>query len=1050
MARSICVASRLAAIFALAALLPVHASGQITRGTISGTVRDASGGVVPGAAVVVTNMDTNVARDTITDAQGFYRVSALDAGRYQVVVELAGFTTVEVKELQLRASSELSTDVVLKPAGVGEAITVTAESTTAQLAKTSPTIGFTTTSKAVVELPLSSGRDLNRLILTVPNAVETGGQGTFAVNGQRPRNNNYMIDGSDNNDASVTISTTQLPPEAVQEFQLVSNPYSVEFGRNTGGQVNIITKSGTNQLRGDVWDYYVSSDLYSLNNIEKASGLKKPARYNRHQAGFDLGGPALRDKTFFYGLYQYDPQRPGPTPGATVRVPTPAGYAALQNVSLGAGQTAASRSAVLERIRFLQDIYAQGVNFRNFSNVNVNGVPIETAQTNVNNTSPYTFKTYLARVDQRVGNNDNFTARYAFNDRVYANAISNCDFGPLFCGAQTLKDTNLAASNTHIFTSRLLNEFRFSWVRRDLDFPENDPVSPTAAISGLFTIGGLSNYPQFRVTDQFQFSNTLTWTRDRHTLKFGGDVRYNEILNGSDFYSKGSFTFSNLQDYMNNLAFQFQQAVNTASFEANQWMTSFYLQDDFRVTSELTLNMGIRYDLQTVPLGLFGATDAESLAALVPGPVQTDKNNWAPRVGFAYSPRSDSAWLGDGKTVIRGGFGMGYDVLFFNLHTVNGSNYPRVFNYLVNNVQNVYPNLLSGGGSATFDALNGWVNSAEDTELPESRIYSLGMQREVGKYLFEVGYTGSKGYKGINQIQMNPAVLTAAQIATVQAGGTIPGVQARRVFPQFGSRTVIPATVGPGGNDVEARSSYNALLISANKRYSDGLQFGVNYTFSRWFSNNDASLGEGGTTQSSQRPQSGFDYESEWSRSNFDRPHRFSANYLWEIPGPTSGPLSYVVGGWQVSGITSWQSGPVFTITTGVDTNGDGLGGTSDRPNINPSGSFTWDDDHRGFTNNNYYVAPRSAAGAILVNGLGDGNAPRNGERAASYWRTDLSLMKRFPVGPTRLMFRIDVFNVLNQDEYGAPNNQMNSANFGINGNNWGRRSAQISAKLSF
>jgi hypothetical protein len=269
-------------------------------------------------------------------------------------------------------------------------------------------------------------------------------------------------------------------------------------------------------------------------------------------------------------------------------------------------------------------------------------------------------------------------------------------------------------------------------------------------------------------------------------------------------------------------------------------------------------------------------------------------------VGFAWSPRSSNAFVGDGKTVLRGGFGYGYDLLFYNLLTVNGSNYPRVNVPVLNNVQNVYPNLLPVSGTPVFNALNSWTNSPEDTEDPDSRFYSFTVQRELGDLLLEAGYTGSRAYKGINQIHANPAILTDAQIATVQATlnpNAIPNVQARRLYPQYGPRTLIPAYVGPGGNDVEARSEYNAFFVSANKRFRDGYQFGGSYTFSKWMSNNDASLGENGTVQSSQRPQSFFDYESEWSVGNFDRPHRFTVNYIWELPGPDSGLMNAIAGG---------------------------------------------------------------------------------------------------------------------------------------------------------
>ena len=1051
------LAGALTFVFALAGvlLLPPVAQAQITRGGVNGTVRDASGAVVPGATIAVVNVDTNQSRDTVTDAEGFYRVPALEPGNYIVRTELAGFTTTETKGVRVFPSQETTVNVELKIAGVGEEVTVTAEAESVELNKTTPTIANTLNARAVEQLPLPGGRNLNNLIATSPNVTSTGGQGTYAANGQRSRNNNYMIDGSDNNDISVTISTTPLVPEAVAEFQVITNPYSVEFGRNSGAQVNIITKSGTNRFRGDAWDYYVTSDLYSLTNIEKASGLTEPARFNRHQAGGDLGGPIFRDRTFFYGLYQWDGQRPGAAPSTTaVRIPSPAGFAALQNVPLGPGQTAASRQAVLERIAFLQDIYARNPVLRSVQTVLVNGRAIETGLTNVSYVRPSTFKSYIARVDHRLSAGDNVTVRYTYTPRDQINQASNCTFGALFCGNSILKDTNFAASNTHIFTPRLLNEFRFSLVRRNLDFPENDPKSPTATISGLFTIGGSANFPQSRVTNAYQFSNTSTWTREKHTFKFGADLRYNDVDNQAAFDSKGTFTFNNLQDYMNNFATNFQQALQTSSWKAKQWQTYFYLQDDFRVTSDLTVNLGLRYEANGAPLGFFGATDPESLGAMVPGPVKDDRNNWAPRAGFAWSPRSDNRLLGDGKTSIRGGFGMGYDFLFYNLLTVNASNYPRVVVPQLQNVQNVYPNLLPVTGEAVFNPLATWVNSAEDTENPESRFWSADIQRELGNVVLQVGYTGSRTYKGINQIHMNPGILTEAQAATVIATrnlNAIPTVQARRLYPQYGGRLAIPAYVGPGSNDVEARSTYHGVFVRADKRYSHGLQFGGSYTYGRFFSNNDASLAEGGTAQSPQTPQSFFDYEAEWSPSAFERRHRLVFNYVWELPGPSRGVLGAVVGGWQIAGVTQMQSGAPFTIRTGVDSNGDGSAG-GDRPNINQSGTLTWNKDHSAFTNSGYYVTPLGTNGLPLASSMANGgNAPRNGERGPGNWNTDLSLSKRFIfMGDHAFTIRIDGFNVLMQEDKGTPVNAMNNPSFGENTNDWGRRSFQISGKITW
>jgi outer membrane receptor protein involved in Fe transport len=1042
-----------AAVAGLAVLLLLPAAGlaQMTRGSIAGTARDTSGGVVPGATVTVINVATNATQTVVTDGQGFYRVPALEPGRYTVHTELTSFRKVEQRDVDVRPALETPLDVRLEPAGVGEMVQVTADAGTAGLNKTNPTIATSLNARAIEELPLPGGRNINNLVLTVPNASSTTGQGTYAINGNRPRNNNYMVDGSDNNDISVTIATSQIVPESVAEFQVMQNPYSVEFGRNSGGQINVITKSGTNRFRGDVFDYYQSSGLNSRTNIEKANNLLTPPKLIRHQLGGDLGGPVLRDKLFFFGLYQRDSQRPANRPSpTTIRIPTQAGYAALQSVPLRDGQSAASRQAVLQQISYLQEVYAASPVFRNVNNQLVNGVSIETGQTNVSILDPSMYHTSLGRGDYRPFSTDNFTVRYSLNDRFDDNAVSNLGFGDRFAGYQDLVDTNLAASNAHTFSSNKLNEFRFSLVRRNLDFPENDPASPSVTITGLFGIGGASNFPQGRITDSYQFSDVITWSAAKHGLKFGADVRLNDVTNNAAFDSKGTFTFDNLQAYMNNNASRVAQALQTASFQVQQWQSYFFVQDDYRLSSALTLNVGLRYEWSDVPLGMFGTTDPQVKAAMVPGPAKPDTNNWAPRVGFAFSPAARNRFLGDGKTVIRGGWGIGYDVIFYNLLTVATN--PNVNTLIQNNILDLYPNKLTGSATPVFNALNAWTNMPEDLQNPESRFYSLTMQRELGKYLFEVGYSGSRGAKGINQVILNPAVLTAEQAATVRAGGTIPSVQNRRVRPDLGVRTVIPAYVGPAGNDVEAKSEYNALFVTANRRLSRGLMVNTSYTFSKWMSNNDASLGEGGTGQSSQRPQSMFDYESEWSRSQYDRPHRLAVSYIWEIPGPRTGLLGQIIGGWQLSGVTSGQSGQPFTIITGVDSNGDSTdAGLSDRPNINSSGSLVWDNDHKTFTNNGYYTVPLGSNNLPLANSLGNGNAPRNSERGAAFWNTDLSLMKRFDLPGTVLFtVRVDAFNLLNQDNYGAPVNNMTSTSFGLNTNNFGRRIIQLGGKFTF
>ncbi|HKY26646.1 MAG TPA: TonB-dependent receptor [Pyrinomonadaceae bacterium] len=1058
---------------------PTRVHAQLTRGAVSGTVRDQAGAVVPGAQVKVLNPQTNVARDVVTNDEGFYRVGALEPGVYTVTVEKTGFSKIENRAVTVQQTQETTLDIELQAGSVTGTVDVTAAAEAITLNKTNPTIGLTATARQVVELPLGAARDVNQIALLSPNVFSAPGSTGISANGQRARNNNFTIDGSDNNDLSVTISTVDVVPEGVGEFQIQTNPYNVEVGRNSGAQINVITRSGTNLFHGDVFNYYRGSRLNALDNIEKSAGLTRPSRFVRNQFGFTIGGPLHlprfgeggraiidgRDRTFFFYLFQGDRQRPGASLGGNVRIPTPAGFAALQSVPLGPGQSAGGRAAVLDRLSFLNTVYASGVQFRSINNQIINGVPIQTGLTNVGISQPANYYTHTLRIDHTFGPNDNLTGRYISNKTTDVNVISNTAFGPIFAGDQNIFDQNLALSETHIFTPSFINEFRFSYIRRNLGFPENDPGSPTATITNLFTIGGLSNFPQGRIQDSFQFSDTVSWQRGSHSIKFGADIRKLKLFNIAAFDSKGTFVFANLQDYINNRANTFSQALNTASFDARQTQQFYFAQDDWRVTPNLTLNLGLRYETANAPFGFFGATDAQSLAALVPGPTRRDNNNFAPAFGFAYSPRPENGLLqaifGDGLSSIRGGYRIAYDVLFYNILTVNASNFPRVVvgQVVAPNTQDLYPNIAPVTGAPVFNPLATFVNTPENAVNPYSQLFSLSWQREFSRdYVLEVGYTGSRSKNQINQLQANPGILTAAQIATVQATlnpNSIPSLQARRLFPQFGSRVLIAT---------DSHASYNAGFVNLSKRFSDNLQFGIAYTFSRLISDNDESLGVGAITAGTpQIPQDFFNVQAEKGLSAFDRKHRLVANFIYEVPTFShqffqQGIGRQIFGGWQLSGIITRQSGQPFTMLTGVDTNGNGGGG--DRPNFNPNGTLVLDPvtgDFRTFTSplvGGQFIVPLGTNGLPLVNGLGNGNLGKNTFRAPGFYNSDLSVRKVFSViggdNPHRLIFRADFLNAFNQDSYGRPVNSLNSPDFGRNLNNWGNRTITLSLKYSF
>jgi hypothetical protein len=265
-------------------LLPALAHAQLTRGAISGTIRDTTGAVIAEATITVTNVATNQARTATTNGEGFYRLAAIEPGIYKIAIRKTGFAGAEARDILVRTSQEVTFDAELNVAATTESVLVdiSGQAEAIALNKTNPTIGLTASSRQAVELPLSAGRNINNLALLSPNAFSAPGSTGISANGQRARNNNFTIDGSDNNDISVTISTSPIVPEAVAEFQVQTNPYNVEFGRNSGAQINVITKSGTNKIRGDVFEFYGGSALNALDNLEKGSGLLRPARFNRN------------------------------------------------------------------------------------------------------------------------------------------------------------------------------------------------------------------------------------------------------------------------------------------------------------------------------------------------------------------------------------------------------------------------------------------------------------------------------------------------------------------------------------------------------------------------------------------------------------------------------------------------------------------------------------------------------------------------------------------------------------------------------------------------
>jgi hypothetical protein len=1031
---------------------PVQA--QLVRGFVSGTITDTTGAIMAGVQVRITNKATNISRETVTNDVGFYRFVAVEPGAYSVEFTIAGFETRKVENIAVNTAQEVVINQTMSVSGITSEVTVQ-ETPGVSIAKTVATIQTTFDGRLVSELPITAGtRDVTRLALLAPTVNRAPGSNEFSANGQRARNNNFTLDGVDNNDISVSLNQSRIIPEAVQEVQVQTTAYSAEFGRNSGAQFSVITKGGSNEYHGEGWEYYRGNWMEPVSLTNKRAGVIETPRFVVNQFGGDVGGPILKNRTFFFGLLEGNRRTEAPDarniPASQVpNILTPAGYAALSTVPLGPNQTTGSRQAALSALSFLPEIHSQVRNYENTRNVAINGVPIQVATVRIPIANPHTFWYNVVRVDHRLTNSDYLTYRYYIDKRDQPDLQSNLAFGSRWSAAQTILGQNHAISHTRIFSNRLSNEARLAYVRRTLDFPENDPKSATVQITGYFTSGGLNNFPQGRRDQNFQFQNIATYIAGRHSFKAGIDVRRNLLFNRSGFDSKGTWTFDSLADFLNNNARSLVQSVNEASFYARQWNQNYFFQDDLKATRDLTFNLGIRYEYSTVPLGFFGATDPAIRAGGVPGPARPDKNNWAPRFGFAYSPSAPQGFLasllGSGKTSIRGGFGVTYDVLFYNILTVNQNNYPRVVNSTTNapDTLNLFPQLAP---KIAFippftPATLSFVNSPEDLQNPTTHFWSLSLQREIAtNYVLEFGYTGNRSYHQIRQGQANPPILTAAQAATVIATGnpaSIPGAQARRLNPNWNSRTLIESA---------AKAEYHAGYVQFNKKIANGLLLGANYTWSANFSDNDESLAVNDITLSSpQNPQDYFNYRSEWSRSVFDRPHRFVVHYLYEIPWFTSTPaaLRQVFGGWEISGFTDFQSGQPFTIRTGVDTVGTTAGATNPpgRPNSNPGGTLTKDPDTgdlRTFTtpiNGAGIVTAPLGPNGILVNSMpGGGNLGRNTFRGPSFQQWNFSLMKKISIKENwNVQLRSDFINLWNHNNFQNPEARMSNPAFGAN-----------------
>jgi len=1091
---------------ALARLLALPLSAQMVSGALRGTALDAQGAAIPDVQVTMTNLETGIAASTTTDGEGRYRIAAVKPGIYSLEYKREGFETVRVERVVIVTAQESSVDAPLKVGTTSTHITV--EVPGLELDKVGPNVRFNLYWQILDETPMSTSslvpatsRNFLRYVLMGPAVARVPGQNETSTAGHRGRENNYLTDGVENNDNTVTLPAIFIPPEAIREFQVQIATYTAEFGHSMGSNINVTTKSGSNAFHGDFWDFSRSSALEPLSFQAQKALLKKTPRLSAHQFGADFGGPIVQNKTFFFGIVQWNLQRQAALTLSSVTIPTPDGYQALLGAPLRPAaavpeQSVASRQEILNKLSFLPDFYNELSGFSSYSSTTVNStlVPLGSFVPLIPQNQDIWY--VGGRLDHQFANDTlSYRLHMDHRNKPLGASLSNRAFGERWAADDLTFGQTHALSYTKVVNSHWVNEARFAYTRLDPSLPERDPVSPTIKITNPgFTIGGTENFPQNRLEQTYQFQNVSSFVRNRHTLKVGVDLARTRMENDSAPNSKGTWVFASLESFMNSAPQSLTQLVVAQSrYSFAQLRQAYFFQDDMKVTRNFMINLGLRYELQSVPLGFFGATSQEVLDTLVPGPVKRDNNNFAPRFGFAYSPQFESGVFGKlfgaGQSSIRGGFGMGYDVLFYNLLTNPATNYPRNSpnQQTTSQLIDVFPTQLPP--QTTPPVLNPmllFANLPSDTQRPTSNYWSLSVQRQLNPNLIlELGYIGNRSYHLLRQSQANPGVLDPAKAAFVRATctyatlsscqepagfpisplGPVTATDSGRQDPRFGSRVLLEAT---------GQAEYHAGYIRLEKKFSSGLQFGVNYTWSANLSDSDDLLISDTllTGSSPLNPQDYRDRHNEWARSVLDRPHRFSAQYAYRIPGFTTSSnafLRHALSGWQVSGFTELQSGQPFTIRVGTDVIGNGLSNASaaGRPNYNPNGILIQDADTgnlrtfripldgTGIVDAPHVTNPANGAVTYLRNSMEfGGNLGRNTFRGPGLANTNLSVMKRFTLPKEmQLQVRGDFINAFNHHNFANPDSNMtNASTFGLQTLTpvIDSRQVQLGAKLSF
>jgi hypothetical protein len=1074
-----------AVVLLLGVALAGNVSAQLISGNLVGTVLDKTGAVVPGATVEAVNTQTGAKYSTKANAAGEYRFNNMAVGTYNISASAANLatTTINGYSVELNLTKSLSITLEIK----GAVTTVEVSGVAETLDTASSTLATTFDPKMNADLPsttLGASGILNLSLLSsgVASSGAIGAGSGPSIGGQRPRNNNFTVEGIDNNSKSVTGPLVPVPNDSISEFTVLQNQYSPEFGHSSGGQFNFVLKGGTNSFHGLAYIYSQNRNFNAIDQATKNNGFTQNQRFDNNRFGGNLGGPILKNKLFFFGSGQYNPVGQASVPGAAVCTPTAAGYTTIGTIpgisatNLGVFQKYATAAPVggncsavsatdprtntpnTNNNIFITNASAPG----GFTPVQVGVLPVSAP--NYNNA-----KTFMGKVDYDISAKDQIRGSYIFNNFY---AIDNTPTLPAFFLAAPANINRLITVNEyHTFSPSVSNELRLGFNRTyaltptgSFSFPGLD-VFPNLTFDELnsLQLGPDPNGPQFGYQNVYQGTDNVTWTKSHHTLKFG--------IEGRKYISPQSFTQRSRGDYDYTTLDRFLRDVNPDAlaersngnpiYYGDQTALYWFANDDWRLRQNVTVNVGVRYEYTTIPFG--ERSQKLNQAASVPGLVdfsepRAAKNNWGPRIGIAYSPGTS------GTTSIRAGFGISYDVLYDNIGilslppqlsgTIDTPFTPNIPNYLANG--GIKP---GAGGVRTFPTVAAQIaatgNHIVVNQLdPKSIQWTLGVQHVFYKdYTLEVRYVGTRGVHLNTQERINRQPLTTSTVF-LPTYTQNPGQAALNALP-YTSAGIAAGAYGNGDSFVPAfeaagfngsnlvqftpngDSIYHGMAEQLTRRMAHGLTFIQSYTYSHAIDNSTADFFTSVLTP--RRTQDFQNLANDRSNSALDRRHRFTLAGIYDMPYFRSGSWlkRNVMGNWEAGPVYTYQSPEWMTVQSGTDVNGNG-DSAGDRAVFNPKGVAGTSSGVTALTNaagaTVAYLANNPTAQYIRGGAFAQLNAGRNTIPARHINNLDLTALKRFSfTEQTKVEFSAQALNVLNHPQF-VPGSLNDVASIGYTG----------------